>query len=187
MPHDASDGVFVIGQHGTAIRTGGVGAVVAGSSDGLQVGLLACAHQQAHVPPAFAVIEAIERMTGRHACLAAGAGIQIDLKAILLAGIRLAEWNEVREALTHGAGIIFLGEKRDGCLQCLLLTERRVDEADGGTASRDRALQIADHGLQAEGLLELSDGVAIAEGMEAFLRRALAQVAFEHGRERAAE
>ncbi len=123
MAHNAGDGVFVIGEHRAAIRTGGIGAVMAGGGDGLQVGLLARANEQAHVAPAFAFIESIQRMAGGHAGLAAGAGIEIDLEAILLTGIRFAQRDEMREALANRLRIILFREKSDGSAEGLLVEE----------------------------------------------------------------
>ena len=102
MTNDAGDGVFVIGQDRAAIRTGRLCAVMAGGGDGLEIRLLARADEQAHVAPAFIVIESVQGMTCRHAGFAAGTGIEIDLKGILLTRIRFAQRNEMREALADG-------------------------------------------------------------------------------------
>ncbi len=130
MPHDAGDGVFVIGEHRAAIGTGWFGAMMAGSGDGLQIGLLPRADEQSHVAPALAIIESIQRMTGCHAGFAAGAGIEIDLKGILLPRIRLRERNEMREALADGFGVVFVGEQSDRRAERLLLTKQLlIDDA----------------------------------------------------------
>ena len=101
MPHDSRDGVLVVGQHRAAIRTGRLRAVMAGGGDGLQIGLHACADEQARVTPAFILVEPVERMTGGDAGLATGAGIEIHLEGVLFPGIRSAERDKMGETITN--------------------------------------------------------------------------------------
>jgi hypothetical protein len=89
MTHDAGVFIFFISEHRAAIETGRVYAVMAGSGDNLLVRLRFCSPvQQSDVTPGFLLVEAIERMAGADASLAASAGVEVDGEGVLLAGTR---------------------------------------------------------------------------------------------------
>ncbi|MCA1963555.1 MAG: hypothetical protein LDL31_06390 [Prosthecobacter sp.] len=124
MPHDAGDGIFIISEHWTAIRTGWVLAVMACRGDGLLIWLLLPqTGDEPDITPRFIIIKAVQRMTRRHAGFAARASIQIDLKGILLTSLRLRKRDQVGEAVSDTASVILLREQGDGCAEGLLFFE----------------------------------------------------------------
>ena len=74
---------------GQPLRQAGSDAMVAGGRDGLLVRRLRrAAVDQADIAPDLILIQAIERMAGAHAGLAARAKIEIHGEGILLAALR---------------------------------------------------------------------------------------------------
>ncbi len=103
VAHNARDGIFIVSKHGTAAEATRIHTMMTGGGDGR---LKRCAPiiavKQADIAPGFVVIEAVERVAGGDAGFAAGAFVQIDFKAILLAGRRSGKWDEVAVKLRLG-------------------------------------------------------------------------------------
>ena len=129
---DTGDRVLLVGLHRTRVHAGGVEAVVAGGRDVLDDRETpAPAVQQPDVAPRLFLLETVQGVAGRHARLAAGTGVEIDVEGVLLAGSRRGRRHQRRIALgqrrTAGVrGIVRLCEARHG--GDLLLLQIPVDE-----------------------------------------------------------
>ncbi len=94
MLHDARDGIFLVGLRRTAVHARWVDAVVTRGSHRLQRGgRRRSAVEQPDRAPDLIFIEPIEAVAGGNASLAPGAGIEVDLKRILLAWLWALERN----------------------------------------------------------------------------------------------
>src|SRR5690606_33363662 len=72
VTHDPRVRLLFIGPHRAAVHAAGIGAVVAGGGDRLlPAGRLPPAVDHARVPPGFVVVQAVERVAGGNAGLAA--------------------------------------------------------------------------------------------------------------------
>ena len=129
---DAGDRILLVGLHRTCVHAGGIQAVMAGRRDVLDDRQApAPAVQQPDVAPRFLLFEAVQGMAGRHARLAARAGVEIHVEGVLLAGGRRRRRHQRRVALGQGrtagvGGVVGLCEARHGGY--LLLFEIAVDE-----------------------------------------------------------
>ncbi len=95
------------------------------------------ADEQTHVPPRFALVEAIQTMAGADTSLAAGALVQVHLEGVLLAGRWLRERNEVAvmsRVRRFVVTLVPLGEPRDRG-KVALLFEQIVGECAGHDGS----------------------------------------------------
>src|SRR5258708_9185768 len=64
MPHNARHRVLVIGQHGAAVETGGIRAMMTGRGDGLLEGMPpVVAEEQARLTPVFAIVQSVQNET----------------------------------------------------------------------------------------------------------------------------
>jgi hypothetical protein len=139
---DAGDWIFFVGENRTPIQAGGVDAVMAGGGDVALKGFAAAnAVKDADAAPDFTIVEAVEGVTGGDAGFAAAAFIEINFEAVLLAGGRFIERDQV--AIVAGLGregvlVVEGGEARDGGTreagawrsreQRFLLREQFIDE-----------------------------------------------------------
>jgi hypothetical protein len=92
VPNDAGDGILFVGLDRATLHARGVDTVVTGGRNRLLNRLVRRAPvQEAHAAPGlgFFVIQAVQAMAGGHARLAARAGVEIDLKGVLLTLARL--------------------------------------------------------------------------------------------------
>ena len=132
MLDDARHRILLIGVDGARVHAGRVEAVVTRGRDMLHHGqALASAVQQPHVAPRFLLLEAVQRMARRDARLAAGAGVQVHVEGVLLAGGRRRRRHERRIASGQGEAIglrlvVRLREARGG--RFLLLQEQAIDQ-----------------------------------------------------------
>ncbi len=138
MQHDAGERILFVGEHGAAIETGGIGTVMARGRDGLEERMLRLgADKQARVAPGLVLVEAIKRMAGGDAGLAAGAAVEVDLEGVLFAGAGRRERNELNTERGEPGGVTVLlqsgmraGEARHRRLQLLLVGEELVDQRE---------------------------------------------------------
>src|SRR5580765_3792784 len=96
MPHDPGDRVLVVREHRATFQAAGFDAVMAGGGDGLldrldpvaagRFGHEEFSNERPDLPPRFAVVEAVEGMTGGHARLAAAAAVEVHFEGVLFAG-----------------------------------------------------------------------------------------------------
>jgi hypothetical protein len=93
---DPVEGVLLVGVGGAAVQAGRVGAVVAGRGHRLLERLHGgAALQQADGAVGLAVVQPVHVVAGGDAGLAAGAGVEVDVEGVLLAGKRLGERDAV--------------------------------------------------------------------------------------------
>ncbi len=124
MTHDAGDRILFVSEHRTAVEAAGIGAMVAGGGDGLLIGCGGgTAVHEADIAPGFVVLKTVEGVAGDHAGLAAAAGVQVDLKGVLLA--------------RSGPG------ERDEALEIYRFSFTIYDLVEGGARADDRGLQPA--------------------------------------------
>ena len=140
--HDPRDRVLLVGIHGTGVQAGRVETVVAGRRDVLDDRKTpAPAVQQAHVAPGLLLLEAVQRVAGGDARLAARAGVEVHVEGVLLAGGRRRGRQEGRIALREGraagaGGVVRPRETLRGgdllLLQIVLDERRRTRLRRGG-------------------------------------------------------
>ena len=93
--HNAGERVFFIRAHGTPMHAGRLQTVMACGGHGfLHRRLRAAAVQQADNAPGFARFEPVQAVARRDARLATSAAIEIDFKAVLLAGAGRGKRNQ---------------------------------------------------------------------------------------------
>ena len=100
---DSGDRVLLVGVHRTRVHAGGVEAVVTGGRDVLHDRqMLAPAVQQPDVAPRLVLLQPVQRVASRDARLATGAGVEVDVERVLLAGGRRRRRHEGRVAAGKG-------------------------------------------------------------------------------------
>src|SRR6185295_7033235 len=118
--------ILVVGEHRATVQARGIDTMMARGGDGLLKGIAPVViHQQTHIAPRLAVIEAVKTVAGAHAGFAAGAFVEIHLKGELLAGLWKSERNEtpvlprLRRFLVRFVPL----RKSGGCGKLLLLLQ----------------------------------------------------------------
>ena len=138
---DARDGVLLVGLHRTRVHAGRVQAVVTCRGDMLDDRQApASTVQEAHVAPRLLLLETVQRVTRGDARLAAGAGVEVHVEGVLLAGGRRGRRHQRRVAPGQGRtagvrGVVRLREARHG--GDLLLFQIPVDEGRRTGRARD--------------------------------------------------
>lgn len=96
MANYSCAGIFHVRIGGAAVHAPGIEAVMATAGHVLQSPCsILGTHYQVDTAPGFSRIEPIEGVTRSHTCLAASAGVEIDLERILLSGTGRPQWNRV--------------------------------------------------------------------------------------------
>ncbi len=131
MADDTRIGLLLVGGHGTSFQATRLRAVMAGRGHGLLVSrAVLVADNQPYIAPGFVFLQAVEGVAGTDARLAAGAGVEIYLKGVLLAGRGLRKGDELAVEFLVEMVIdvsMFLGKALDH-RQRTLLGEQAVDE-----------------------------------------------------------
>ena len=131
MFHNAGDRIFLVsvdraGRHAARIETVVTSRrhmlhdrVGTGSSD-----------KQADVPPGFRLIETVQRVARRHERFAPRAGIQIDIKRVLLTGLGRSRLDELRVILRLNRRCLFAVDLRKPLnrSQLLLISEQSFEQ-----------------------------------------------------------
>src|SRR5205823_3783841 len=96
MTDDAGGRILVVGQHRAAVEAGWVHAMMTGCSDGLLERFAPIiAEEHSDIPPRFGLVQTIQAVTGANTSLAPRTVVEIHLEAVLLAGARLRQWNQI--------------------------------------------------------------------------------------------
>ena len=97
MLHDPGDRILLIRIHRTGHHARRIETVMTGCRHMLHHRVCRCpANQQTHVPPRLAFIQTVQRMTRRHARLAARATIEIHVERVLLPRQRSGRRDQTR-------------------------------------------------------------------------------------------